>query len=156
MLVTWALANPVRNHFGVPGSVVMVFLYLSGLVYLNMVWKIASVVTLLEEKTCGFEAMMKSKELVKGNMGFSISIFLSVNVPYFFVMLFLLVLVERTAYGILCLLVSCHVLVFEVVILTVLCFVCNKSYEKSNFDKVVLLDQTDEDQHHVHNVMISF
>ncbi|MED6223820.1 hypothetical protein PIB30_077859 [Stylosanthes scabra] len=66
MLVTWALAKPVRNHFGVPGSIVMVFLYLSGLVYLNMVWKIASVVTLLEEKTCGFEAMMKSKEVVKG------------------------------------------------------------------------------------------
>ncbi|XP_057730090.1 uncharacterized protein LOC130945384 [Arachis stenosperma] len=149
MLVTWELAKPVRNYFGVAGSIIMVLLYLSGFVYLIMVWKIASVVTLLDGKACGFEAMKKSKELVKGNMGFSISIFLSVNVP-FFVILFLFL--EKAAFGILCLLVSCHV-VFEVVLLTLLCLVCNKSCE-NYVETVVILDQIDE---HVHNnVMIPF
>ena len=149
VLLMWALTTVVRNYCGVSSFVAMMMvLYLAGFVYLNVVWKLASVVTLLED-SCGFEAMTKSKALVKGKMGLSLFILLGVNVPFLLIQfLFMLVimggwelfrmgLVGKVAFGIMGFLVSSHLLLFELVLQTVFYFVC-KSYHCENVDKAAL------------------
>ncbi|KAK7282659.1 hypothetical protein RIF29_11609 [Crotalaria pallida] len=127
--------------------VIMVFSYLVGLVYLSVIWQLASVVSVLED-SYGIEAMMKSKNLIKGKMGLSILIFLKLNVSFFLIQfLFKTVVVhgwrlgslDRTAYGILCFLLLSHFFLFGLVLQTVLYFVC-KSYHHENIDKSALSD----------------
>nr|AFK48911.1 unknown [Lotus japonicus] len=127
--------------------VVMGIFYIAGLVYLTVIWQLASVVTVLED-SYGFKAMMKSNELMKGKMGLSILIILTLNVPSFLIYLLSnklvvqglrLGYVEKTAYGILCLILLSHLILFGHVIHSVLYFVC-KSYHHQNIDKSALSD----------------
>ncbi|KHN23441.1 hypothetical protein glysoja_015743 [Glycine soja] len=55
-----------------------------GSVYLTVVWLLASVTTVLED-SYGNEAMMKSKELIKGKMGLSVMIVMKLNFLFFLV-----------------------------------------------------------------------
>lgn len=48
-----------------PIAVLILFFYLAGLVYLSVVWHVASVVSVLEDSK-GFDAMRKSRDLIKG------------------------------------------------------------------------------------------
>ncbi|XP_020204476.1 uncharacterized protein LOC109789852 [Cajanus cajan] len=123
--------------------IVVVTLYLGGYVYLTAVWLLASVVTTLEG-SYGFEAMVKSKELIKGKMGLSIMIALKLNVLFFLILLITMVVVNgwelfglglmaRTAFAIVCFLVLSHLLLLMLVIQTVLYFVC-KSYHHEIVD----------------------
>lgn len=48
-----------------PFCVLILFFYLAGLVYISIVWHLASVVSVLEESK-GFDAMRKSRLLIKG------------------------------------------------------------------------------------------
>lgn len=137
----------LRQSYGIPIMVVMGIFYIAGLVYLTVIWQLASVVTVLED-SYGFKAMMKSNELMKGKMGLSILIILTLNVPSFLIYLLFnklvvqglrLGYVEKTAYGILCLILLSHLILFGHVIHSVLYFVC-KSYHHQNIDKSALSD----------------
>lgn len=52
--------------------------------YLTVVWLLASVTTVLED-SYGNEAMMKSKDLIKGKMGLSVMIVMKLNFLFFLV-----------------------------------------------------------------------
>ncbi|XP_020204482.1 uncharacterized protein LOC109789856 [Cajanus cajan] len=144
-----ALTIGVRN-VGAAILLVIAIFYLVGLVYLTVVWLLASVVTVLED-SYGYEAMMKSKELIKGNMGLSVMIVLKLNVSFFLIQfLFTMVVVnggelfslgsmDRTIYGIVCFLLLSHLFLLMLVIQTVLYFVC-KSYHREIVDKSALSD----------------
>ncbi|XP_057433901.1 uncharacterized protein LOC130726614 [Lotus japonicus] len=146
VLVILALTG-LRRSYAIPIMVVMGIFYIAGFVYLTVIWLLASVVTVLED-FYGFKAMMKSNELIKGKMGLSILIVLMLNVPSSLIYLLFnklvvqgmkLGYVERTAYGILCLILLSHMLLFGLVIQSVLYFVC-KSYHHQNIDKSALSD----------------
>ncbi|XP_027339436.1 uncharacterized protein LOC113853157 [Abrus precatorius] len=149
VVVIWALTIQEKSG-GVAIFVVIMILYLAGFVYLTVVWLSASVVTVLED-SYGFEAMMKSKALIKGNMGLSIIIVLKLYALFFLIhLVFMIVVVnggkffnlgtvDRTVGGILCLLLLSHLFRLKLVIQTVLYFVC-KSYHHEIIDKSILSD----------------
>ncbi|XP_061348168.1 uncharacterized protein LOC133293593 [Gastrolobium bilobum] len=149
VIIIWALTIGVRSG-GIAILLVITILYLIGIMYLTVVWQLASVVTVLED-SYAFEAMTKSKELIKGKMGLSVFICLKLNVSFFLIQfLFMMVVVNgwklfgmssigRTSYGILCFLLLSHLFLLMLVLQTVLYFVC-KSYHNQNIDKSVLSD----------------
>lgn len=107
--------------------------------------------TVLED-LYGFEAMMKSRELIKGKMGWCMMIALKFNVSFLLIQflfsvvvtngwkLFNLGLVYRIGFGIVCLLMVCHLLLLMLVIQSVLYIVC-KSYNHEIIDgKFALLE----------------
>ncbi|KEH35395.1 hypothetical protein MtrunA17_Chr3g0125721 [Medicago truncatula] len=143
--IIFALTFGVRNGGSVAGFIIIGILYFVGLVYLNVVWQLANVVTVLED-SYGFEAMMKSKELIKGKMGLSIFITLQFNFCFFvirflFGMLvvngwkwFELSLMSRITIGFVCFLFLSHLFLLILIMQTVLYFVC-KSYQNESIDK---------------------
>ncbi|KAL8152089.1 hypothetical protein V2J09_021897 [Rumex salicifolius] len=61
-----------------PGAILSI-LYLAGVCHMGVVWQLANTVSVLEE-SCGFQALRKSKILMKGKMGISVGIFLVINI----------------------------------------------------------------------------
>lgn len=122
-------------------------LYFMGLVYMSIIWQLASVVSVLEEAS-GFKAMMKSRELIKGKTWVTIIIFFLLNLSFLglnvlfenkFVHGSSLGILNRASFGILSLLALLVLYLFELVIKTVIYFVC-KSYHHENIDKSALSD----------------
>ncbi|XP_045816152.1 uncharacterized protein LOC123909358 [Trifolium pratense] len=146
VFIIWALFISYKTG-GIATIVIIGILYFVGILYLTIVWQLASVVTVLED-SYGVKAMMKSNELIKGKMGISMLIFLKLNVSFFGIQFLFtnfvvkgwrLSLVDKTAYGILCFLLLSHLFLFGLVIQTVLYFVC-KSYHHQSIDKSTLSD----------------
>ncbi|XP_020210644.1 uncharacterized protein LOC109795520 [Cajanus cajan] len=142
----WAITIGV-NRGGLWVLVLIGVLYFIGFVYLTMVWQLASVVTVLED-SWGIRAMVKGKELIKGKMVLTVFIFLTLVVSFVLIrVLFKATVVDgwsvgsvdRTAYGILCLLLLSCLFLFGLLLQTVLYFVC-KSYHHENIDKSALAD----------------
>ncbi|KAG5525184.1 hypothetical protein RHGRI_031758 [Rhododendron griersonianum] len=126
---------------------VIMILYTMGFVYMNVVWQLASVVSVLEDMK-GFKAMTKSRNLIKGKMWIAMVIFFKLNLAMIGIqILFERVVVRRGSFGItgrlgfgfLCLLMLFKVFLFGLVIQTVIYFVC-KSYHHENIDKSSLSD----------------
>ncbi|CAJ2667621.1 unnamed protein product [Trifolium pratense] len=140
--ITSALTFGVQNGGGIVILIIIGILYFVGIIYLIVVWQLANVVTVLED-SYGFEAMMKSKQLIKGKIGLSIIISLKFNfcfsvIQFLFGMLvvngwkmFELGLINRIAIGFGCFLLLCHLFLLVHVIQTMLYFVC-KSYHNQN------------------------
>ncbi|KAK8572278.1 hypothetical protein V6N12_028334 [Hibiscus sabdariffa] len=127
-------------------AVVLLF-FLVGFLYMTMVWQLASVVSVLEE-AYGFQAMMKSKNLIKGKLWVSIVIFVKLIVGFGIIQTAFEALVvegsslgmaKRAFYATLCLLLLSKLILFGLVVQTVIYFVC-KSYHHENIDKSVLSD----------------
>ncbi|KAL4310236.1 hypothetical protein GQ457_01G028480 [Hibiscus cannabinus] len=127
--------------------VVVLVLFLVGLVFLTVIWELASVVSVLEE-AYGFEAMMKSTNLIKGKLCVAIVIFVKLSVGYAIIQIAFQTLVvdgsslgmaKRVVYAILCFVSLSGINLFELVVKTVIYFVC-KSYHHENIDKTVLWD----------------
>lgn len=146
IIILWALTIGLSNG-GVAVFVFIAILYFIGFVYLTLVWQLASVVTVLED-SYGIQAMMKSKELIKGKMVLSLLIFFMLNVSFILIrVLFKKVVVngwklgsvDRTVYGVLCFLLLSGLFLFGLVLQTVLYFVC-KSYHHENIDRSALAD----------------
>jgi len=146
VVIIWALTTGGRGG-GVGLFVVLAVFYFAGFVYLSVVWNLASVVTVLED-SCGIGAMVKSNELIRGKMGLSVLIFLKLVVSFGLIQFLFkktvvhgwsLGSVDRTVYGIVCLVLFSQLYLFQLVIQTVLYFVC-KSYHHQNIDKSALSD----------------
>ncbi|KAF5480596.1 hypothetical protein F2P56_001332, partial [Juglans regia] len=142
----WAI-NFELYGIGIAIFVFLFILYLVGLVYISIVWHLASVVSVLED-LYGIKAMIKSKSLIKGNMGVAVAIFfmlvvLFIGVELLFENLVVLNLARnigiRIGIGILSVLLLVLVFLFGLVIQTVIYFVC-KSYHHENIDKSSLAD----------------
>ncbi|KAM7518742.1 hypothetical protein LguiB_017704 [Lonicera macranthoides] len=126
---------------------ILIAFYALGFVYMTIIWQLASVVTVLEN-SYGFKAMVKSKELIKGNMVVAIAVFVKLNLFLFVIQLLFekfvvhgqsLGLWARGAFGVLCLLLLFKLILFGLVIQTIIYFVC-KSYHHENIDKSNLSD----------------
>ncbi|XP_023873729.1 uncharacterized protein LOC111986330 [Quercus suber] len=125
--------------------IVFGILYCVGLVYMTIVWQLASVVTVLED-AYGFRALIKSKALLQGKMGVAALVFLKLNISFLIIQgLFenlvvhgvSLGIVSRVGYGVLCSLLLSSLFLFGLVVLTVLYFVC-KSYHHEHINKSAL------------------
>ncbi|KAK6922812.1 hypothetical protein RJ641_011116 [Dillenia turbinata] len=120
--------------------------YFMGIVYISVVWHLASVVSVLED-TYGIQAMAKSKDLIKGKMGISIAIFVLLNLSFLLIQFAFENLVvigvgnmgSRVIYAVICFLLLFLFFLYGLVIQTVIYFVC-KSYHHENIDKSSLAD----------------
>lgn len=121
--------------------------YLAGLVYISLVWQLASVVSVLEDDY-GMKAMKKSKALIKGKTGVAVAMFLvlvvcfiGIQVVFEIGVLFYWSMSAEMRIGIpvLCFLMLFMVVLFGLVAQTVIYFVC-KSYHHENIDKSCLAD----------------
>ncbi|KAK6939964.1 hypothetical protein RJ641_029495 [Dillenia turbinata] len=131
----------------VPISIALLIVFISGLVYLSVVWQLATVVSVLED-ACGFQAMKKSRNLLRGKMGVAVAIFIKLGISQLvtlavFEKLFVhgdsLGLVSRGVLGVLCLALVVKLFLLVRVVQTVLYLVC-KSYHHENVDKSILSD----------------
>ncbi|CAK7354876.1 unnamed protein product [Dovyalis caffra] len=148
-LWTQAVYHVPALGFKIAILVVLIIIYSVGMLYITMVWHLASVVSVLED-FYGIKAMIKSKNLMKGNMRVAAAVFVVVGVCFvgiqflyeFFVVL-KCPLGVRIGMGIVCYLMLCKVMLFVLVVQTVLYFVC-KSYHHENIDKSSLADHLED------------
>lgn len=127
--------------------IISVVLYLVGFIYIGVIWQLASVISVLEERY-GFEAMVKSKALIKGKMGISVVMFVVVNFCFVWIQFMFekhvighksMGIVGKVGFvGLILVLLSIFFL-FGLVVQTVIYFVC-KSYHHENIDKSTLSD----------------
>lgn len=134
-----------RKFFAILMSLLV--LYFIGFVCVGTIWYLATVVSVMENSS-GIKAMIKSKDLIKGKMGFSVCFSIVIS----FCFLALLVLFEISFVGgvlvivpiaFLCLLLLSMVILIGLVIQTVFYFVC-KSYHHENIDKSSLANHLEE------------
>ncbi|GAV57182.1 hypothetical protein CFOL_v3_00720 [Cephalotus follicularis] len=132
---------------GIALLLVFLILYLAGLVYITIVWNLASVVSVLEDIR-GIKAMTKSKALIKGKMGVAIAIIVLLTIgfvgtAFLYESIVVVGVVRgvaiRIGVGIICFVMLFLVILIGLVLQTVLYFVC-KSYHHENIDKVSLSD----------------
>ncbi|KAK4781002.1 hypothetical protein SAY87_017108 [Trapa incisa] len=125
-------------------GVILVILLAVGLVYMTMVLKLAAVVSVLED-VYGWKAILKSKALIKGRLKVSLGCYvallvLSVTVQAGFeclavIMLVSLLFVTRIFIGLGFSVIYIGVVLLELVVQTVLYFVC-KSFHHESIDKL--------------------
>ncbi|KAL6316507.1 hypothetical protein AAG906_018210 [Vitis piasezkii] len=135
-LVAVLIAFGPNTNVGLVILSVVVVLYLMGFLYMSIVWQLASTISVLED-SCGFQAMKKSNQLIRGKVGMATFIFLKLGLggaageP--------LGMVNRVAFANVCLSLLSLLSLFERVIQTVIYFVC-KSHHHENIDKLALSD----------------
>lgn len=127
----------------------IVIAYLAGLIYLSVVWHLASVVSVLEDYK-GLDAMRKSKALIQGKLWTAAAIFIMLNLVFVFVEVAFRAWVVRGAshgvgagsrllLGLAMLAALCAVVMLALVVQTVVYLVC-KSYHHESIDKSNLSD----------------
>ncbi|XP_022765891.1 uncharacterized protein LOC111310742 [Durio zibethinus] len=146
LIFIWAISIGPSN-LGVLVFFILMILYLAGLLYLTIIWHLASIVSVLEE-AYGYQAMVKSKNLIKGKLWVAIAIFLTLNITLLVIQFGFQRLVvhgstlgmaNRVVFAIICFLLLSKMFLFGLVIQTVIYFVC-KSYHHENIDKSALSD----------------
>ncbi|KAK2975918.1 hypothetical protein RJ640_007396 [Escallonia rubra] len=149
VLCAWIL-TVWNTKAGLPVLIIIFILYVTGSLYLTMVWQLASVVSVLE-KTYGFKAVMKSKNLVKGNMWVASFIVLQFTI-FIMAVLFLFNAyvvylhvgwLVRLGIALLSVLLLLVIVLFGLVIQTIMYFVC-KSYHHENIEKTILSEHLEE------------
>ncbi|KAL5805064.1 hypothetical protein ACOSQ3_031864 [Xanthoceras sorbifolium] len=150
ILVLW-VAFLLGYVVGIVLGVGILVLYLVGLVYISIVWQLASVVSVLEEKY-GLKAMKKSRILIKGKMGVTVAMFVLFGLCFAGIEIVFekLVVFEWSTklaisipIGILCLVLLMVVILFDLVVETIIYFIC-KSYHHESIDKSSLSHHLEE------------
>ncbi|KAG6660671.1 hypothetical protein CIPAW_03G121000 [Carya illinoinensis] len=146
LFILWA-AFIRASTVGIAIVIVLLILYLIGLVYISIVWDLASVVSVLED-VYGLKAMIKSKALIKGKMGVAVAFFILISVclaaielvfEYFVVLDMGSNIAISIMVGILSFLFLVMVSLFGFVVQTFVYLVC-KSYHHEDIDKPSLAD----------------
>jgi hypothetical protein len=123
--------------------------YLVGLVYISVVWHLASVVSVLEDFK-GFAAMRKSRDLIRGKLPTAVAIFVTLNLVFGVVELAFRAWVVKAAggstpafarllVGLLALAALSCVVMLALVAQTLVYLVC-KSYHHESIDKAGISD----------------
>ncbi|KQJ94793.1 uncharacterized protein LOC100828305 [Brachypodium distachyon] len=146
-----ALLVATENGSGLAAVVFFPILaaYVAGLVYLGVIWHLASVVSVLEDYK-GFHAMRKSKDLIKGKLRTASAIFFTLNLVFIVVELAFRAWVvqgarhgigagARLLLGLALLALLCAVVMVALVVQTVVYLVC-KSYHHESIDKSNISD----------------
>ncbi|XP_077224921.1 uncharacterized protein LOC143858166 [Tasmannia lanceolata] len=145
MVLSVLLIGP--NAASLTVVIILLILYIIGLVYISIVWHLASVISVLED-SYGIAAMMKAKSLIKGKVWVTSAIFLTLNLGFiainigfakFVVHGPLLGLVARAAYAIIFFVLLSVLILLGLVIQTIVYFMC-KSYHHESIDKSCLAD----------------
>ncbi|XP_022936736.1 uncharacterized protein LOC111443240 [Cucurbita moschata] len=147
ILLLFILLIQYGPYGNVNGSIFVVFfaIYFIGLLYLSVTVQLSSVVSVLEE-SCGFKAMAKSKALLKGKMLVATIMLLLINASLVIIQQAFLKLVVhgvwfgmvgRGILGIVCLFLLLSFFLWQLVLETVLYFVC-KEHHQENIDKSAL------------------
>ncbi|KAK4774001.1 hypothetical protein SAY87_029020 [Trapa incisa] len=128
--------------------VILLILYLVGFAYMAMIWQLASVISVLEDNY-GRQAVVKSKDLIKGRVRVSVGcfagltgLFMAVQVAFELLVVISLVpvgLVSRILIGSAFAVVLMGVVLLGLVVQTVLYLVC-KSFHGENINKPALAD----------------
>lgn len=135
-----------ETAIGVIIILALALVYLVGLVWISVVWHLASVVSVLEE-ACGLAAMQRSMDLVRGKMRIAATVFVIMNLSFVGIeLLFRRIVVVgevstvvRVGFATAILGLISVVVLFALVAQTVLYFVC-KSYHHESIDKSALAD----------------
>ncbi|KAJ6803229.1 uncharacterized protein M6B38_107445 [Iris pallida] len=136
-----------QNTFGLVLVVLVLLAYLAGLVWISVIWHLASVVSVLEDAR-GVAAMQKSRALIRGKTLAAVAIFCKLNFAFAAIEFGFRQLVAkggaggaaaRAGFGLLFLAALCAVVMFGLVVQTVVYFVC-KSYHHESIDKSSLSD----------------
>ncbi|XP_074374290.1 uncharacterized protein LOC141714685 [Apium graveolens] len=144
-VATMILSLTVDNKSSTFLFFVLLIIYITGFVYLTIVWQLASVVTVLEE-SYGIKAMNKSRNLIKGKFWVVLAIFFKLNVVFgsiqfvfyvFVVYGFVWEMWKRVAVGLSCLALLVPVVLYALVLQTIIYFVC-KSHHNETIDKPAL------------------
>jgi hypothetical protein len=148
----WAMllntSTELRAAIGIPGTLVLMALFLVGFVYVEVVWQLADVVAVLEDFR-GFQAMKKSKALIKGNMSMAIAIYFNSKITNYMVeFAFRKTFVnglysgnmERIGYGIIGSLLLVILSFFGLVVETIFYFVCKSYHQETTMDMSLLED----------------
>ncbi|KAL8125249.1 hypothetical protein AgCh_012796 [Apium graveolens] len=136
----------LANYSGGTTTAVLVYglliLYIIGIVYLTIVWQLASIITVLEDFS-GIKAMKKSRNLIKGKFWVTLAIFVELNIPVGAIQFVFYVFViygnfwaiwKRVLVGISCLVLLVPIFLYQLVLQTIIYFVC-KSYHNETIDK---------------------
>lgn len=111
-------------------------------VYISMVWQLASVVSVVEDKY-GLGAMQKSRDLIKGKRGAALALYIIstviVEIIWYLFKPIVTVVGEGFSSGAVLVVVHCAVNVMWLLTQSVLYFVC-KSYHHQSIDKSALSD----------------
>ncbi|KAL5752159.1 hypothetical protein ACOSP7_022337 [Xanthoceras sorbifolium] len=146
ILALWAVFI-ADSWFGIVIGVGILVVYLVGFVYISIVWQLASVVSVLEDKY-GLKAMKKSRNLIKGKMGIAVGMFVVFSLCFvgieivfeeFVVLEWSPNLAALIMIGIGCVVLLLLVILFGLVVQTVIYFIC-KSYHHESIDKSSLSD----------------
>ncbi|XP_074294280.1 uncharacterized protein LOC141622124 [Silene latifolia] len=128
-------------------SIITGILVFVGLIYAAIFWQLSNVVSVMEEY-CGFKAMKKSRQLIKGKIGTAIAIYLVLSICYVPIVILHRQLGQRDSnigigptilYGILSIVLNLLIVLYIFVVHTVFYFVC-KSYHHENINKSALAD----------------
>ncbi|KAM7507837.1 hypothetical protein LguiA_018290 [Lonicera macranthoides] len=128
-----------------PILIIILIFYAAGFVYMTIVWQLASVVSVME-KTYGFKAVVKSKNLIKGKLWAAIAIFVKLNILFVVIEVVFATWVvyggsvdtwKKLLIGPACWVVLLMLVLFGLVVQTIIYFVC-KSYHHENIDKSAL------------------
>ncbi|KAK9110358.1 hypothetical protein Sjap_018418 [Stephania japonica] len=142
-----ALALAKSNHLRILGFIlliIVVILFIMGFVYVNVIWGMASVVSVLEDSR-GLRAMKRSKGLLKGKMKVAIAIFVVFQVVLIGMQVGYSILASigglgvRLGVGIVCFFVLLMMCLLGLVVETVLYIVC-KSCHHERVDQASLAD----------------
>ncbi|KAL2456308.1 hypothetical protein Adt_46855 [Abeliophyllum distichum] len=82
IFILWAVLFKSIEFLGPIFLISLVVIYLSGFVYISIIWHLASVVSVLEEFQ-GLNAMAKSPGLIRGNTGVYAAAFLVLSLIFF-------------------------------------------------------------------------
>ncbi|KAB1210559.1 hypothetical protein CJ030_MR6G010855 [Morella rubra] len=162
-LFLWLRFFGLNDRIGIAIFVVLMLLYLSGFVYITIIWQLATVVSVLEDVN-GIKAIVKSKGLIKGKTGPAVAIFFTlavfrIGVQLLYEHLYVREIIVSQNLGVimvvpliyLCGLILATVFLFGLVLQTLLYLVC-KSYHHENMDKSSLanyLEVSLEDQEYL-------
>ncbi|KAK9111447.1 hypothetical protein Scep_018966 [Stephania cephalantha] len=142
-----ALALAKSNHLRILGVILLIILailFIIGFVYINVIWGMASVVSVLEDSR-GLRAMKRSKGLLKGKMKVAIAIFVVFQIVLIGMQVGYSVLASigglgvRLGVGIVCFFVLLMMFLLGLVVETVLYIVC-KSCHHEYIDQASLAD----------------
>ncbi|TKW08086.1 hypothetical protein SEVIR_6G005900v4 [Setaria viridis] len=150
VVVFLGLLVAADNGSGLAGllAFLLVVAYLVGLVYISVVWHLASVVSVLEDYK-GFAAMRKSRDLIRGKLPTAAAIFVTLNLVFAVVELAFRAWVvkaggsspalARLLVGLLALAALSCVVMLALVAQTLVYLVC-KSYHHESIDKAGISD----------------
>ncbi|KAF5196022.1 Polyadenylate-binding protein 1-b-binding protein [Thalictrum thalictroides] len=121
--------------------IILAIVYIIGFVYINVIWSLANVISVLEDLK-GFGAMKKSKALLKGKMFVASALFVLIYLPLSVVQFGFQVVLDLGRFGIgskvgigaICFFLTLVLILLGLVIQTIIYFVC-KAYHHETIDK---------------------